>query len=354
MTAQPVEPDPEEEWTAYETALAGLAVAAVVETGRIVDRLVPPGLLVEEVPARVRGLLAAALARSWVGYRARGASLAAVYAAAWRSGSRGEVVAPLLPPPPSADVPRLRQAAETVLTRAAEMGVGEVEADPLDDGDDLSAELAEIERIRAAEEAAEQAETARLRRADEEAMAEQARADAEADGRAARDVADAQALDAAREARLDAQEAATEAQAAERDRTEAADLVRAEREARRVRREAQRARAERIARAEVAAAAHEALVASVEAAPEVVGWVRKLDPDPCERCVTWWRAGGDPRAASPVRPYSVPMKRHTGCQCVQRPVSRQEGDARGYTDQPEPRARNRRHDRRAKRADGTV
>jgi hypothetical protein len=125
------------------------------------------------------------------------------------------------------------------------------------------------------------------------------------------------------------------------------DRARARRQAREDRRLAQRARAERVAREEAAAAASEQLRASLEHATEVVGWVRKLDADPCERCLAWWNSGGVGQGPTPtpVRPYSVRMKRHNGCQCVQRPVTREEAEHRGITDQPEPRHRNKSHAR---------
>ena len=45
----------------------------------------------------------------------------------------------------------------------------------------------------------------------------------------------------------------------------------------------------------------------------VEGWVRKLDPDPCQLCRWWWRDGQ-------VWPKNHPMPHHKGCQCIQEPV----------------------------------
>lgn len=387
MTGQPAE-QPDEGWTAYEVALAGLTLAAVVESGRIFDRLVPPGLLVEEVPERVRTLLAAALARSWVAYRARAASLASVHAAAWLSMARGEMVDPLLPRPPSADLDRLRSAADTVLARAADMSTGAEHAEPqvpdlataeadlaavqarraaeaaealaaaeadlarldaearaADEAEraDLEAERVALERIRAEEQRAEREAIEALQRADAAAAAEDARREAAQDAavRAAEERADREA-NAAERARMRAIEAdyyRARRAAAEERRAEAAA---ARREARRERRTAQRGRAERVARGEVASGAAETLTEALAPVSEVVGWVRKPNADACERCIGWWKSGGDPRGASPARPYSVRMKRHNGCTCVQRPVTEEEARVRGIIDEPEPRLRNKR------------
>ncbi len=395
MSAQPVEAD--DGWSRYEVALTAVSVAAIAETGAVFDRLVPPGVLVEELPERVRALLVTSLVRSWLAYRARAASLASVMAAGWLSGERGEVVEPLLPPPPSADRDRLRQAAKTVLDRAADMAVRADHADarPLPEQSTLEADIAAVQ-ARRAQEAADLVDELRRQAAESEAAwlaerdAEAAEADAELaairkqeaeEERAEREAIEAlrraDAAAAAEEARRDAavlaesERADREAEAADRARQraieeefyrarrEARDQRRAEadaarREARRERREAQRRRAERVARGEVAEGAAETLREALAPAPEAVGWVRKLDPDPCERCVAWWKSGGDPKAASPVRPYSIRMKRHNGCQCVQRPVTQEEADARGWTNEREPVYRNKSRDRRARRADGTV
>ncbi len=357
-------------------------------------------MLVEEVPDRVRGLLVAALVRSWLGYRARASSLASVVAAGWLSGQRGDLVEPLLPPPTSANRDRLTKAAQTMLDRAADMATGAESADPrpLPDAGTAEGDLAAVQARRAAEAsealAAAEADLARLdaearaaleaerveieaeRAALERLRAEEERAEREALADAERAEAAARAEDARREAAEDAavraaeERADREANAAERARLRAieadyyrarradaeqrrTDAAAARRQARRERREAQRGRAERIARGEAAAAAHEALAAALAPADEVVGWVRKLDPDPCERCVAWWKSGGDPRGPSPVRPYTVRMKRHTGCCCVQRAVTQEIARVRGTVNTPEPRHRNKPRTP-ATRPDGTV
>lgn len=383
MSAQPVESD--DGWSGYEVALTAVSVAAVAETGAVFDRLVPPGVLVEELPERVRALLVAALVRSWLAYRARGASLASVMAAGWLSGERGEVVEPFLPPPPSADRDRLRQAAETVLDRAADMAAGadHAEARPLpeqatveadiaavqarraqeaaDIVDELrrlaaeseaawlaerdaeiaeaEAELAAIRKQEAEEERAEREAIEALRRADAAAAAEEARRDAEVLAEAERADREAEAAERARQRAAEEEFYRARREAREQRRAEA-DAAR--REARRERRAAQRRRAERVARGEVAEGAAETLREALAPAPEAVGWVRKLDPDPCERCRAWFNSGGTARGPTPVRPYSIRMKRHSGCQCVQRPVTQEEADARGIVNEPEPVHRSKR------------
>ena len=94
-------------------------------------------------------------------------------------------------------------------------------------------------------------------------------------------------------------------------------------------------RLDRLARGEVLKAAADTLRDTFADAPEVLGWVRQLNPGACPTCVAWW--GSEGATFTPVRPYSVRMKRHPSCACVQRPVVYQEEfDVRGFTDRPEP------------------
>jgi len=44
------------------------------------------------------------------------------------------------------------------------------------------------------------------------------------------------------------------------------------------------------------------------------GWVRQMDPDPCQLCRWWWREGR-------VWPSDHLMPTHPGCECVARPVT---------------------------------
>jgi len=44
------------------------------------------------------------------------------------------------------------------------------------------------------------------------------------------------------------------------------------------------------------------------------GWVRQMDPDPCQLCRWWWREGR-------VWPPDHAMPTHPGCECVSRPVN---------------------------------
>ncbi|WP_417365046.1 hypothetical protein [Glutamicibacter arilaitensis] len=69
----------------------------------------------------------------------------------------------------------------------------------------------------------------------------------------------------------------------------------------------------RLARSEPLGAAVRASDRAMAAQPLVEGWVRKLDPDPCQLCRWWWRDGQ-------VWPKNHPMPHHKGCQCIKEPV----------------------------------
>lgn len=327
----PSEDEVDAAMTAYAAALAALTAASVAETAALWDRLVPG--LVEEIPDALREVLVGLLARSWAASIVRARSLAHV--TAYRL--TGIVPEPMVDP----DLPRLLAAAETLLTRCEDMTVGADDADP------------RRPRDGSVEEALNDNASLRLRDALDRAAVEEAdRLDRLADEAADRAAAEADLLaerreriDAAREdlrrdreaARAD-REATREADMddARRRRQEREDRVRARVEARAERRAAQRARAERIARAEATAAAAEAFPAAVERSSRFVGWIRKLDTNPCDRCLAWWSSGGVARGPTPVRPFTVRMKRHNGCECVQQPVTEEEADARGITTEPEP------------------
>ena len=350
MTAQqPEQPTPDEALAAYEIALTALVVAAVAETGAIWDRLVPG--LVEETPPRVRRLLASLLARSWGAHVVRARSIAAI--TSYRI--TGRIPEALTDP----DLPRLYAAAETLIDRAEAMGVGAVDADPRPsyDGPTLADELAQVAEQHTREAldvlAAEEADRLERLRADAADRAEDdavARADAEAEAQAEAAAERRERLDDARadlRAEKEAQRADREAnreilaEDARQRRREAEERAAARREARVERRRAQRARAVNLARSEAAAAAADELPRALSRTSEYVGWVRRLNDGACERCRGWWMSGGEPRGASPVRPWSVRMKRHNGCLCVQQPVTREEANARGFESGPEPTLRNR-------------
>lgn len=59
-------------------------------------------------------------------------------------------------------------------------------------------------------------------------------------------------------------------------------------------------------------AAQEARGRAIEASG-ASGWVRQMDADPCQLCRWWWREGR-------VWPADHPIPRHSGCECVARPV----------------------------------
>lgn len=79
--------------------------------------------------------------------------------------------------------------------------------------------------------------------------------------------------------------------------------------------ELRRSQRDRLARLARDSSAEAAVWAMAKAALErglKGGWVRMTDADPCKLCSGW--------ADGVVRPWSVPMNRHTGCCCVPRPV----------------------------------
>ncbi len=333
--------------TAYEVALTAATVAAVAEVAAIWDRLVPG--LVEEVPPVLRAVLIDLLARCWAVYGVRGRGLAA--AAGYRI--TGRVPPPLVDP----DLPRLTRAAETLLDRAADMEIGAAGADARRPRDvDLETALRDLttQRLREARDrlAADEAERAAALRYDAE-EAEIAEAVARADAEAQAAATEAERRQRIEDARADLR-ADREAAAAERAATREAEM-RAARErrqeqqqrqqervaARAERRRAQLARAQNVARSETAQAAAEALPVALAEDTRFVGWTRKVNNTACARCLAWWHSGGDPRGASPVRPWSVKMKRHHGCTCLQVPATQEIADVRGRTDEPEPRFRNK-------------
>lgn len=69
----------------------------------------------------------------------------------------------------------------------------------------------------------------------------------------------------------------------------------------------------RLAHSEPLAAAVRASDKAIKGQPLVEGWVRQMDPDPCQLCRWWWRDGQ-------VWPKDHPMPHHKGCQCIKKPV----------------------------------
>lgn len=69
----------------------------------------------------------------------------------------------------------------------------------------------------------------------------------------------------------------------------------------------------RYAKAEPRTAAQNRAGALIADQPNVIGWRRGLDPDPCQLC-QWWSRDGT------TWPKRHPMPTHPGCACVQIPV----------------------------------
>lgn len=86
----------------------------------------------------------------------------------------------------------------------------------------------------------------------------------------------------------------------------------------------------RLAHSEPLGAAVRASDRAMAAQPLVEGWVRKLDPDPCQLCRWWWRDGQ-------VWPKNHRMPHHKGCQCIKEPVFTEQAPrtrTRKYKTQP--------------------
>ena len=72
-------------------------------------------------------------------------------------------------------------------------------------------------------------------------------------------------------------------------------------------------RVKRFAHSEPLGAAARGSSKAIQAQPMVEGWVRGLDPDPCQLCQWWWRDGR-------VWPKNHRMPHHKGCMCIQIPT----------------------------------
>ena len=316
MTTQP--PTTDQQATAYLAALVALAGGTSAAMLGLLDS-VPSWAVTPELRASLSGLLATRLV---VG-NAQARTLASWYGAAVVSEVRGTVAAPVVSRWPHEDVARLTQAVENILTPHAAIET----AANIDEA--LARFDAAIAPLIAEQEAAQRA----------------ADAVAEAAAKAAQAQVDAIDVEYAQRA----EQAAADLARMESERIDA-DLARARRDLavplkpevtpeERARYDEQRAqdlgRLDRLARGEVLKAAADTLRDTFADAPEVLGWVRQLNPGACPTCVAWW--GSEGATFTPVRPYSVRMKRHPSCACVQRPVVYQEEfDVRGFTDRPEP------------------
>ncbi|WP_084021653.1 hypothetical protein [Mycobacterium avium] len=75
-------------------------------------------------------------------------------------------------------------------------------------------------------------------------------------------------------------------------------------------------RLERLARSEPLETGQSVSVEVINRLPRAVGWTRKLDADPCERCQRWAENGR-------VFPAGHHFKRHYGCNCAAEIVTRE-------------------------------
>jgi hypothetical protein len=305
-TDAPSQPSP------YEVALAAITTSTAASIVGLL-RQVPPSAWSPDVVRVLAQLIGLRVAAG----NAQARSLAALYVQANLAQVRGQVPAVVMVWHDEVD--RLTKAADTILT-TGDVPPPSVSSESTPVHDALWLDHAEAAVDRAVEEAfagldaqdaadARQAETdlvdlhAEVARLDEQFRQDQADHLAALDREAA-----------ARPTPL------PEVNTANADRLE---RMLAEREM----------RLERLARGETTQAAADAIPAA--AAEESFGWVRQLNVGACPTCVAWW-ASGDGQF-SPVRPWSIPMKRHPGCECTQRPiVYPEELHVRGFAHNPEP------------------
>lgn len=67
-------------------------------------------------------------------------------------------------------------------------------------------------------------------------------------------------------------------------------------------------RLERLARSEPLDTGQRAVAAVMSVHPQVEGWTRHMDADPCQLCKWWWREGR-------IWPKEHPFQKHKGCNC---------------------------------------
>lgn len=87
-------------------------------------------------------------------------------------------------------------------------------------------------------------------------------------------------------------------------------------------------RLERLARAEPLDTGQDIVVEIINRLPQVEGWTRVLDADPCERCQRWAEDGR-------VFPKDAHFKRHLNCNCQQQIVMTTPGEIRSGTEKRE-------------------
>lgn len=81
-------------------------------------------------------------------------------------------------------------------------------------------------------------------------------------------------------------------------------------------------RAQRLAKGRVTETAGQYIDTHLKEIPDVVGYTRGLDEDPCELCV--WLKKEHLRPGGYIYPAGQPMHRHPGCCCVPVPVTQKE------------------------------
>lgn len=79
-------------------------------------------------------------------------------------------------------------------------------------------------------------------------------------------------------------------------------------------------RFERLAHSEPLETAQRATVEVMAAQPEVIGWRRQMDANPCELC-EWWYADGR------IYKTTTEFRQHPGCNCQPEPVTNEERSA---------------------------
>lgn len=84
-------------------------------------------------------------------------------------------------------------------------------------------------------------------------------------------------------------------------------------------------RAQRLAKGRVTETAGQYIDTHLKEIPDVVGYTRGLDEDPCELCV--WLKKEHLRPGGFIYPAGQPMHRHPGCCCVPVPVYEKEKEA---------------------------
>ena len=83
-------------------------------------------------------------------------------------------------------------------------------------------------------------------------------------------------------------------------------------------------RLERLARSEPLDTGQRTVTAVMADHPQIEGWTRHMDGDPCQLCRWWWREGR-------IWPKEHPFQRHKGCNCQPRIVVAETIESTIYT-----------------------